>query len=328
MAGFKDIIGHEQIIDYLSRVLKEGRVAHAYIISGPEGSGKRLLADRFAKAIQCEAGYGDSCNMCRSCLQMDHGNHPDVKYVTHEKQSIGIEDVRTQINNDVMIKPYNGRYKIYIIDEAEKLTTEAQNALLKTIEEPPQYAVIMLLTENSDLFLRTITSRCVALNLKPVPQDKIVSYLMQEYKIPDYKAAVCAAFSQGSVGKAVLMATSSEYEEAQESVMRLMKRIERMEVYEIADEIRTIAGGSVGVNDIIDMMLVWYRDVLILKATGDANLIINKDEFRYLKEKASAVTYEGLEDVIESMDKAKARLKANVNYEIVMELLLLKIKEN
>ena len=179
MAGFKDIIGHEQIIEHFRSALKNHQVSHAYILNGENGSGKSMLAKAFAKALVCEAGYGDSCNMCRACHQFDSGNHPDVKWVTHEKaNSIGVDDVREQINNDIVIKPYSSKYKVYIIDEAEKMTVQAQNALLKTIEEPPEYAVILFLTNTLDVLLQTVRSRCIIMNLRSVDTKMIQQYLM------------------------------------------------------------------------------------------------------------------------------------------------------
>lgn len=133
---------------------------------------------------------------CRSCKQAIDHNQPDIIYVSHEKpNTIGVDDIRTQINNDVDIKPYSSRYKVYIVDEAQKMNQQAQNALLKTIEEPPAYAVIMLLTTNADSFLPTILSRCITLNMKTVKEDVIRNYLMKQCKIPDYQADVCRFFA-------------------------------------------------------------------------------------------------------------------------------------
>jgi len=150
MLDFKHIIGHEQIIQHLREAITSGKVSHAYILSGEDGAGKNLLADAFAMSLQCEEknGQANACGKCRSCMQATSNNHPDIIRVTHEKASIGVDDVRIQINNDIQVKPYSSPYKIYIIDEAEKLTEAAQNALLKTIEEPPVYAVLILLTNN------------------------------------------------------------------------------------------------------------------------------------------------------------------------------------
>ena len=138
---------------------------------------------------------------CHSCKQAINRNQPDILYLQHEKpNTISVDDIRSQINNDIVVKPYSSPYKVYIVDEAEKMNAQAQNALLKTIEEPPAYAVILLLTNNAETFLPTILSRCVRLDIKVVADNKIKKYLMEKYEIPDYKAEVCVAFAQGNVG--------------------------------------------------------------------------------------------------------------------------------
>ena len=178
MAGFKDIIGHEQIIEHLQNAIKMDKISHAYILNGPDKSGKKMLAEAFAQTLQCEQHGIEPCMECHSCKQAVNHNQPDIIYVTHEKpNTLSVADIRSQLVNDVDVKPYSSRYKIYIVDEAEKMNQQAQNALLKTIEEPPAYAVIILLTTNADAFLPTILSRCVVLNLKVVSDDKIKKYL-------------------------------------------------------------------------------------------------------------------------------------------------------
>ena len=283
-----------------------------------------MLAKAFAKALVCEAGYGDSCNMCRACHQFDSGNHPDVKWITHEKaNSIGVDEVREQINNDIVIKPYSSKYKVYIIDEAEKMTVQAQNALLKTIEEPPEYAVILFLTNTLDVLLQTVRSRCIIMNLRSVDTKLIQQYLMQKYQLPDYQARVCAAYAQGNVGKAIMMATSEHFREMQDFLLRLLKRVDDMEVYEIVAAIHDMTAYKMDIRDLIDLMMVWYRDVLILKATEDINQLVYQDEHKYLQKKATTSSYEGLNNIMEALEKAKVRLNANVNFDITMEMLLL-----
>ena len=328
LSGFKDVIGHEQIIAHLSNSLKNNKVSHAYIFNGEDGTGKNMLAKLFAKALQCEAGYGDSCGMCRSCRQVDSGNQPDIRWVTHEKpSSIGVDEIREQVNNDIAIKPYSSKYKIYIIDEAQKMTPQAQNALLKTIEEPPSYGVIMLLTDNAQQLLPTISSRCVTLNMKAIAQDKIQNYLMKTYEIPDYKAKICASYAQGNMGKAIKMATSSDFNELHEFVLRLVKGVDNLDVHEIMDVIRKLSEYKDEIYDIIDMMMVWYRDILMLKLTNDPNLLIYPEEYSALSRRASKASFEGLDTIIRALEKAKVRLRANVNFDTAMEMMLLTIKE-
>ena len=177
MFGFKDVIGHAHLIEHLQSAISMGKVSHAYIFDGEKGSGKNFLADIFAAALQCENSEIEPCGSCTSCKQAEGRNHPDIIRITHEKpNTISVDDIRQQLCGDIMIKPYKGPYKIYIVDEAEKLNVQAQNALLKTIEEPPAYAVIMLLTTNAESFLPTILSRCVTLHCKPVKDSMVPNF--------------------------------------------------------------------------------------------------------------------------------------------------------
>lgn len=329
MAGFKDIIGHKQIIEHLENAIQMDKVSHAYIFNGPDKSGKKMLAEAFAMTLQCENQENKPCMECHSCKQaMDH-NQPDIIYVSHEKpNTIGVDDIRTQVNNDIVIKPYSSKYKIYMIDEAEKMNIQAQNALLKTIEEPPAYAVLLLLTTNADSFLPTILSRCITLNLKAVKSDIIKEYLMNCYQIPDYQADVCAAFAQGNVGKAIQLASSDDFNELKASALQLLKRLDDIELYEMTAAVKQISDYKLQINDYFDLMMIWFRDILYMKATNDVNGLIFKDEVYDIKKQAAKSSYNGIEAILEALSKAKVRLNANVNFDLVIELLLLTIKEN
>lgn len=326
---FQDIIGHQDIIEHFQKAISYGKVSHAYILNGPDKSGKMMLAERFAAALQCDKGEQEPCMACPSCSKAESRNHPDIIYLQHEKPAtISVDDIRKQINNDIAIKPYYGPYKIYIIDEAEKMNQQAQNALLKTIEEPPLYAVILLLTNNADIFLPTILSRCITLNLKMVPDTVIRDYLMKNCHVPDYKAEICTAFAQGNVGKAIQLAENEDFNELKNSAIQLIKRIKDIELYEMMGAIKHITTYKLQINDYFDLLMVWYRDVLLYKATADINSLIFKDEIYDIKNQASKSSYSGIETILQALEKAKLRLNANVNFELVIELLLLTIKEN
>lgn len=329
MGDFSNIIGHEKIIDYFKNAITMDKVSHAYILNGQEKAGKMMLAEAFATALQCEQKEAVPCGECRSCKQAGSRNQPDIIFVTHEKpNTLGVEDIRTQVNDDIVLKPYSSPYKIYIIDEAEKMNIQAQNALLKTIEEPPAYGVIILLTTNADGFLPTILSRCVRLNLQSVADDKIRSYLMNVQQVPDYQADVCVAFAQGNVGKALMLASSENFNEMKSSALQLIKRLKDIDIYEMTQAVKQIADYKLEIMDYFDIMMIWYRDVLLYKATIDANKLIFQDEIYIIKNQANKSSYEGIEIILEALEKAKVRLKANVNFELVIELLLLTIKEN
>lgn len=329
MPKFADIIGQKMIKEHLTNAIKTGNVSHAYIICGERFSGKEFIAKVFAMALLCEEGGEEPCNECHACKQAISGNQPDIIHLTHEKPNvISVDDIRNQINKDVVIKPYACEKKVYIINEAEKMNPQAQNALLKTLEEPPAYAVFLILTTNLDALLPTILSRCVTLNMKPVEDRLVKKFLMEEVQVPDYKAEVCAAFARGNIGKAKILASSEEFDKIKTEAIALLKHIDEMDISEISKAIKQISEYKVEINDFLDILAIWYRDALMFKATNDANNMIFRDEMQYIKKTASRSTYEGIEIIIESLDKAKQRISANVSFELTMELLLLAIKEN
>lgn len=329
MAKFQDIVGQEQIKEHFGNALSTGKVSHAYIINGEKNAGKEFIAKVFAMALQCEKGGPEPCQECHSCRQALSGNHPDIIRVTHEKpNTISVDDIRSQVNNDVAIKPYSSAYKIYIINEADKMTTQAQNAILKTLEEPPAYAVIILLTANLNALLPTILSRCVVLNMKPVSDEQVKKYLMEQLQVPDYKAEVCVAFARGNVGKAKALASSEDFENVKAEALSLLKYIQDMELNEIITAIKKIAEFKLEISDYLDIFAVWYRDVLLFKATNDVNHLIFREEIQNIRKTAQRSSYEGIETVIRALDTAKKRLDANVNFELVMELMILTIQEN
>lgn len=329
MPGFNDIVGHEMIIEHFKKAIKTGKVSHAYILTGEAGMGRKSLADAFALTLFCEAGKAEPCMECHACRQVLSKNHPDLIYVTHDKPgSIGIDDIREQINDTIMVKPYSSLYKIYVVDESEKMTVQAQNALLKTIEEPPSYAIILLLTTNQEAFLPTILSRCVELKLKPIRDAVIKSYLMGTMGIKETQSDVYAAFARGNLGKAIHLATSEEFQLLYKAVLNLLRNVKRMDISELLDCIKKLKEEHIDIYECLDFMQLWYRDVLMFKVTKDINLQVFKEEYNAVNEISETSGYDGLENILHAIDKARIRLNANVNMELTMELLLLDMKEN
>lgn len=329
MANFKDIIGQESIKKHLQTAIKTGNLSHAYIINGEYGSGRQTIASALAKTIQCQSKTDDTdaCGVCTSCKQAESHNHPDIKYITHDKTSISVNDIREQLNNDISIKPYSSEYKIYIIPDANKMTEQAQNALLKTIEEPPVYAIIILLTENCDSLLPTIRSRCVTLTMNPVEKDKICTYLENKFQLEAEQAQIAANYCQGNIGKAIRFASSSDFIEMKNQVLKLLKNLDSMDIASIIDTIKEFSTHKNDINDYLDLMLLWYRDVLMFKVTKDANLLLYSDEYSAISEQATKRDYENIENIIAAIDKAKVRLKANVNFDVTIELMILAMKD-
>ena len=329
MPGFNDIIGHDTIKEHLKKAIESDHVSHAYILTGETGMGRKSLANAFAMTLLCEKGRSEPCMECHACKQVMSSNHPDLIFVGHEKPgSIGVDDIREQINDTIMIRPYSSYYKIYIVDEAEKMTVQAQNALLKTIEEPPAYAIIMLLTTNQEAFLPTILSRCVQLKLKPLKDSVVKSYLMGSLGIKESRADIYAAFARGNLGRAIHLASSEEFQLLYSELLHMLKHLKEMDIMELLFYIKKMKDENLDIYDCLDFMQLWYRDVLMYKVTQDINLLIFREEFNTMKEMSAASAYDGIERILKAIDKARIRLEANVNMELAMELMLLVMKEN
>lgn len=358
MAHFADIIDQEQITEHVQNALRTGKISHAYIISGDTGTGKKTLANIIAKTILCEnpketGKYIESCDECHSCKQAESGSHPDIRVLHHEKPtSISINEIRQQVCDDVYIKPYSD-HKIYIIPDAELMTVQAQNALLKTLEEPPHYVVILILTSNIDVFLPTIISRCIVFPIKPVRDDLIMKYLMEARKIVDYKARLSVSFAQGNVGKAIMLSENEDFEKLKNGTIDLMSRLERLTVNEVADRLNALLSKTAEkegaseddedaeagkksktkkldpliIDNFLDILMSLVRDALVYKAENSADHLIFADKLSYISSVTKNCSYNDLDRMQKAIDEAKSRIKSNVNAILTLEMLMLNLKE-
>ena len=327
MFSFSEIVGHEQIKEHMQAAIRDKKPFHAYLFQGEEGVGKEAMARTFAAGLQCQSESADKpCKECVSCRQMESGNQPDVIWVTREKASLGVDEIREQLCNTMDIKPFSSPYKIYLVPEAEKMTEAAQNALLKTIEEPPEYGVVILMTSNISALLPTIQSRCLTMEFRPLSTAVVESYVKEHCQVPDYQARASAAFAQGNLGKAMRYAKSEDFIERKDHIISLLRHVEQMDLSEMLAVIKDLGTRKDEVRDYIDLMVLWYRDVLLFKATKDINQLLFQNEASYISREASHRSYEKIEEILQAFEKAKVRLRANVNFDITMELMLLTLK--
>lgn len=329
MPGFDSIIGLEEVVEYLQKIIKTDKVAQTYIFHGEAGTGKKLLSGIFAMTLQCERGGITPCLSCSSCRKAETHNHPDIITVVHEKpNTISVDEVRGQLVNDILIKPECGRYKIYIIPDAERMTVQAQNAILKTLEELPSYAMIFLLTDNVDQLLPTIRSRCVHLQMRLVSEKRIREYLVDSCDVPDYYAELDAAYAQGNVGKAKEISSTGEFHNRVDETVRMLSRSHHMSMSQVMEYVKFMTDEKAFVDEYLELFTLWFRDVLLFKATTEAEGLVFRRQLGDIQKRAKESSYEGLEKIIDAIEKVKTRLNANVNFELTMELLFLTIREN
>lgn len=325
---FDNIIGEDAVKKSLLNRIKRGLPGGSYLISGSHGSGKRMIAEAFAAGILCESDE-KPCGSCRSCRLMRNHNHPDFIEITREKSYYSVSEIREQLNNAIKFAPRLGKKKVIFLENAELLKTAAQNAMLKTIEEPPEYAVIVMTSCNPDLLLETVRSRVIELYTIPVPLETEARYLMRRYKMPDYKAMEYASFSQGNIGEALELMESASFKDVLEKTLSLTDKILNGKsdteglVKELSDD-----KAREDTDALLNLLRIWYRDVLIYKATGSDDYLIVRDEDMRIHEQAKRIGFEGLENSFRIISETKRRIKANMKMENAIGLMIMQLKEN
>ena len=319
------ILGNEKIRHHLRESIIKQSISHAYIIAGDKGIGKSKIAREFAMELICEKHTG--CGECPACRQFLADAYPDFFYMDAEgKETIGIDRIRENIVNDVSIRPYNGKVKIYIIDEADKMTVGAQNALLKTIEEPPEYVVILLLVRNMSLLLETIRSRCIKLLLSAVSNDRIKRWLVKKGASEDL-ATVVASYSNGAPGIAKAMAESEDFAGMYNQNVEFLKKISEASINDILLFIVELKKRTGGFKDFINFLRLWYRDICILKLTKKIdNLVFIREESIILR-LSREYTLKKINSIIDLIDETETRLNSNVSGDTVMELLFIGLRK-
>ena len=319
------ILGNEKIRHHLRESIIKQSISHSYILAGDNGIGKSKIAREFAMELICEKHTG--CGECPACRQFLADAYPDFFYMDADgKESIGIDRIRENIVNDVSIRPYHGKAKIYIIDEADKMTVGAQNALLKTIEEPPEYVVILLLVRNMSLLLETIRSRCIKLLLSAVSNDRIKSWLVEKGTSEDV-ATVVASYSNGAPGIAKAMAESEDFAVIYNQNVEFLKKISEASINDILLFIEELKKRTGGFKDFINFLRLWYRDICILKLTKKTdNLVFIREEGIILR-LSREYTLKKINSIIDLIDETETRLNSNVSGDTVMELLFIGLRK-
>lgn len=325
MYTFEEIRGNTPLVEQLRRSAASGRSSHAYLFLGGAGAGKRLIANTFAKALQCK-GEKRPCDSCKSCHAFNHGNHPDVIYFQPLKngKTYTIEDVREQLLETVDLKPFQYEKKIYIIEKADTLNIQSQNALLKTLEEPPAHAVFLLLAERAEAFLPTILSRVVVMKIRPLSAETIADYLMQAGHLAE-ESHILSAYAQGRIGQALELVEDEGFREMRQDILGKLEALPSMsegEAYLLAKDLEGYK------NDLrfLDIMELWYRDLLTAKSLREEGYLIQRDKkdaiFRAAKEPAALLAKKAA-----AVRTARMRLAQNANFRLTMEVMLMDLKE-
>ncbi len=308
---YDHIRGQDNAIARLKTLRRLGRVAHAYLFTGPPGVGKDTTAKAFAGALLCEAGSetGAACGLCRQCRLFYGAAHPDLHLVAPEGASIGIDQIR-HVNAAVSRKPYNRRH-VVVINAADLCTDQAQNAFLKTLEEPPGAVVFILVSDRAEALLPTVLSRCCEVKFRRLKPEMVAEELVKRHDVPPAEAKAVAALAGGSIGRALEL-HSPETAALRKKVLALAASPALARVND-----KTLFTSRAEVWQWLDFMSLWYRDLLLYRLTGDAGLVVNTDYLQEIQKAAYAAPQ--LLGAVEAVETGKKMLRANVHQRLVME---------
>ena len=297
--SFEGIIGNDKVKTILSKSLNNNTILHSYMFVGDEGIGKQLIAKQFAKMILCQDYEHGECNACKSCVEFDGGNNPDFIYIEPDGKVIKIEQIR-EMQNKIVEKPIISNKKVYIINNADLMTKEAQNCLLKTLEEPPEYIVIILIVSNENKVLTTIKSRCMKVHFDKIEDSKILKFLKEQYNIQNISQNVLK-MCDGSIGKCLNIKDKlGDYDNIEKIFLNFGSSLTN-----VVNSSEILYKNKDNINDYLD-----YINVIL-----------------YNQAKENKYNSEKFIKCIKVVEQAKQRLLSNSNYDMCIDYLLFSIWE-
>lgn len=323
---YSEIIGQNSQKNSLINQIKRNNLSHCYIFEGPKDIGKYQLSLVFAQSLLCKDFNTEPCNLCSSCNKLNSMNHPDLHILNTEEKNIKREDVDSLIEL-FHIKPYESDKKIFIINECEKMTTQAANSFLKTLEEPIGDSIIILLTNNINMLLDTIVSRCQIIKLKTINKKEIEKILIEKYNADEMNASIVSYYSKGILNKAVNIITEKDdILKIREQVIMVFDKIINMDSSIIFEYEKYFEDQKDDIDKIIEILMIWIRDVNFYKNDLE-NLIANKDFISLIKIHANKTNSNDLNRLIQYLQFSSDNIKYSVNYKLIIDKMLLKIQE-
>jgi len=314
-----EIIGHHRQVEILRLALASGRLHHAYLFVGPEGIGKRALAIALAKAVHCSISATDFCGSCANCQRIADGNHPDVRLIEPlaGKKEISIQQVR-DFERELNYRSFTGKRKIIIVDPATLMNLASQNALLKTLEEPPQDALIVLVASSAGGLLPTVRSRCLRISFAPLARGDVIHYLRSKLGMTGDEVEFLAAMSMGSIGAAMGLDKESFVEKRRiwAGIVGALKAGDYQAAVAAAE---ALAGSRDDALKFFAWAQSWFRDLLVYGVTGDSGELVNLDMHEQIAQQAAPAKSEQRIAALTASLRASAAIQRNLNRRMVLE---------
>lgn len=322
---FEDIIGHEEIVDDLMGMIKSDRINHALLFDGIGGVGKKYTAKVFANALLCESEDNKPCGVCDSCIQFSSNTNPDYLFITPDGNSLKKSDVM-EVLDFLSIKPFESKLKVVLIEHFDKATPEAQNSMLKTLEEPPEYGRIIILSQNTRAILDTVLSRLKTYKFHPISGFVIIEYLVKTFGVTEEEATFYADYSNGSIGKAVKIINDEDFRNRRKKSLEIFDKGLKSDNEYVYKNLSFFDDEDESLDEILDLYLSWLKDLMIFKKTNDPTMISNKD-FTGLLNSEKFLKMEILLKIRDNIIKLKKNLKYNVNSKFAIELFFIDLME-
>lgn len=317
---FADILGHDRIVEVLRRSLRSGKTAHSYLFEGIPGSGRKKTALTLIQALFCTALPDDACGVCPSCRRIEGGNHPDIHVIAPlpDKRDISIEQLR-EMQHVLSLRPYEAPRKACIIDPAERMSTGAANSLLKTLEEPPGNALIILLTENAGMLLPTVRSRCQLIRFAPLSPEHVAS-LLEQGGMPADTAALVAPMSGGSVQRALEL-DNEALVQRREAVLSRIAQLNINQIATVFDAAEELSGNREATLELLDMLLSFFRDAVHLGA-GSSD-IVNRSNRGAIESIAARRSFPRNLELLERIHETRRDVQRNANSKLALDHLFM-----
>lgn len=325
--ALKDVIGQERPIDILKGSLKRGCLSHAYLFFGEEGVGKFFTSINLAKVLNCEGMDGDACDICKSCMEIDRGIHPDVLVIKPEEDQIRIDEIR-RAEERLALRALRGRRKILIIDDAHRMNISSANAILKTLEEPPGDSVIILISSAPHLLPPTVLSRCQRLSFGLLSKERVREVLLSK-GIKEEAATFIASLSDGRIGKALAKDVNEIFEE-RDNFFSLFHSIKGPydAIFTGIEEItKTKDKGKDRTGKILEWAEIWFRDITIYKVARNPKFLINHDKIYEIEALADELSLSHLQECFRTVEETKRALEANANRQLALEVMMIRLAE-
>ena len=319
--SFKDIVGQDKPIARLQGALKNNHLAGAYLFSGPEGTGKKLAARNFAKALNCLENGVDSCERCISCRKIDNGQHPDIHIVDNGAfEEIKIENIRS-LQQQIALRNYEARFKVFIINDAHNLNPESANAFLKTLEEPQKNSVIILITDKPRVIFRTIISRCQNVKFSSLGRREFEKVLGGNYNMQEQVLRFLLFFCEGRIGAALQW-------KDKDIISQKNRIIDFFSSNSALNAENSFIQDRETFRQCLSILTGWFRDVYFIKAGIGKDRIINFDRSEILEKLANRYTFSELDSILNGISASMLHLEQNANVKLLLANLLLSVRKN